>query len=184
MKKNIINTYLIFNKLLTFIRLFFYKVIWLQIKKWAIFHWFWIKITTPNLIQIWNNFQIWRFSKLSWKIIIWNDVFINEFWSINAWWQNEWRIEIWNDVMFWPFCFLQSWDHWIEKWVLYRLSKNWISKPIIIWNNVWIWANVTILKGVSIWDNSIIWAWSVVIKNIPSNSIAVWNPCKSIKEII
>lgn len=56
-----------------------------------------------------------------------------------------------------------------------------LGKPIIIGNNVWIGANSTILPEVTIGDNVIIGANSLVNKDIPSNSIAVGNPCKPIK---
>lgn len=56
------------------------------------------------------------------------------------------------------------------------------GKPITIGNNVWIGANTTILPEVSIGDNVIIGANSLVSKNIPSNSIAVGNPCRVIKK--
>lgn len=55
--------------------------------------------------------------------------------------------------------------------------------PIFVGNNVWFGGNVVVLPGVSIGDNSIIGAGSVVTKNIPSNVIAVGNPCKIIKNI-
>jgi len=57
-----------------------------------------------------------------------------------------------------------------------------VDSPIIIGNNVWIGANVTILKGVKVGDNSIIGAGSVVVKNIPKNCIVAGNPAKIIKE--
>lgn len=63
-----------------------------------------------------------------------------------------------------------------------NLRKHIKSAPIIIGNNVWIGANSTILPEVKIGDNVIIGANSVVTKNIPSNSIAVGNPCKVIRD--
>jgi len=42
---------------------------------------------------------------------------------------------------------------------------------------------VNVLPGVTIGDNVVIGAGSVVNKDIPSNSVAVGNPCKVIKEI-
>ncbi len=57
------------------------------------------------------------------------------------------------------------------------------AKPINIGNNVWIGGNVTILPGVTIGDNSVIGAGSVVTKDIPSDVVAVGNPCKPIKQI-
>src|SRR5690606_13204642 len=56
------------------------------------------------------------------------------------------------------------------------------TSPIQIGNNVFIYANAVILPGVKIGDNVVIGAGSVVAKDIPSNSIAVGNPCKVIKE--
>ena len=55
--------------------------------------------------------------------------------------------------------------------------------PVVIGDNVWIGGNVTILPGVTIGDNVTIGAGSVVVKDIPSNTIAVGNPCKVIKSI-
>ena len=55
--------------------------------------------------------------------------------------------------------------------------------PINIGNNVWIGANAVILPGVTIGDNVVIGAGSVVTKDIPSNSVAVGNPCMKIKSL-
>ena len=57
------------------------------------------------------------------------------------------------------------------------------ANPITIGSNVWIGGNVVVLAGVTIGDNVTIGAGSVVIKDIPPNSIAVGNPCKVIKKI-
>lgn len=55
--------------------------------------------------------------------------------------------------------------------------------PIIIGNNVWIGGHVAIVGGVEIGDNSIIAAGSVVLKNVPSNTIVGGNPAKIIRSI-
>lgn len=57
------------------------------------------------------------------------------------------------------------------------------SRPVSIHNNVWLGANVTILKGVTIGENSVISAGSVVYSSIPSNVIAMGNPCRVIQKI-
>lgn len=57
------------------------------------------------------------------------------------------------------------------------------AKPVTIGNNVWIGGSVTILPGVSIGDNVTIGAGSVVTRNIPSNTLAVGNPCKVVKNL-
>lgn len=60
--------------------------------------------------------------------------------------------------------------------------KEW-ALPVTIGNNVWIGGSVTILPGVTIGDNVTIGAGSVVVKDIPSNVIAVGNPCGMIKRL-
>ena len=57
------------------------------------------------------------------------------------------------------------------------------AKPIKVGNNVWIGGSVTILGGVTIGDNTVIGAGSVVTKDIPSNVVAVGNPCRVIRSI-
>lgn len=54
------------------------------------------------------------------------------------------------------------------------------SRPISIEDNVFIGLQCVILKGVTIGKNSVIGARSVVINDIPENSIALGNPCKVI----
>ena len=55
--------------------------------------------------------------------------------------------------------------------------------PVSIGENVFIGDNVTILKGVKIGRNAVIGANSLVIKDIPENSIASGNPCKVLRFI-
>ena len=57
------------------------------------------------------------------------------------------------------------------------------AKSIKVGNNVWFGGNVTVIGGVTIGDNVIIGAGSVVVKDLPSNVLAVGNPCKVIREI-
>ena len=64
-----------------------------------------------------------------------------------------------------------------------RLSKSLYVRDVKIGNNVWIGAGAIILPGVEIGDNTVIGAGSIVTKNIPSNVIAVGNPCKVIRKI-
>jgi maltose O-acetyltransferase len=57
------------------------------------------------------------------------------------------------------------------------------AKPITIGHDVWIGGNVCILPGVTIGDGSIIGAGSVVTHDIPSDVIAVGNPCKALRKV-
>jgi maltose O-acetyltransferase len=62
-----------------------------------------------------------------------------------------------------------------------RLQYLEYADQVAIGNNVWIGGGAIICNGVSIGDNTTIGAGSVVINNIPSNVVAVGNPCKVIK---
>ncbi len=64
-----------------------------------------------------------------------------------------------------------------------RINGGCVSKPISIGKNCWIGGDVKILAGVKIGDNSIIGTGSIVTKDIPSNVIAVGNPCKILRKI-
>ncbi len=55
--------------------------------------------------------------------------------------------------------------------------------PITVGDNVWIGGGVQVMPGVTIGSNVVIGGGSVVVKDIPSNSVAVGNPCKVIRPI-
>lgn len=55
--------------------------------------------------------------------------------------------------------------------------------PVRVGSNVWIGGNVVINPGVSIGNNVVIGSGSVVVRDIPDDSVAVGNPCRVIREI-
>ncbi len=55
--------------------------------------------------------------------------------------------------------------------------------PITVGDNVWIGAGVRVMPGVTIGSNVVIGGGSVVVKDIPSNSVAAGNPCRVIRPI-
>ena len=55
--------------------------------------------------------------------------------------------------------------------------------PITVGDNVWIGAGVQVMPGVRIGSNVVIGGGSVVVKDIPDNSVAVGNPCRVIRAI-
>ena len=55
--------------------------------------------------------------------------------------------------------------------------------PIKIGKNCWLGTGVIVLPGVTIGDNTVVGAGSVVTKDLPSNVVAVGNPCRVIREI-
>jgi acetyltransferase-like isoleucine patch superfamily enzyme len=64
--------------------------------------------------------------------------------------------------------------------------KTWedvLIKEVIIEDDVWIGANVIVLKGVTIGNGSIVGAGSVVTKDIPPMVVVAGNPAKIIKRL-
>ncbi len=57
------------------------------------------------------------------------------------------------------------------------------AKPVFIGSHVWIGGAAIILPGVSIGDRSVIGAGSVVTKDVPSDVLAVGNPCRVIRHL-
>ncbi|MBN1655233.1 MAG: acyltransferase [Deltaproteobacteria bacterium] len=55
--------------------------------------------------------------------------------------------------------------------------------PIRIDENVWLCDSVIVCKGVTIGRNSVIGAGSIVVKDIPPNTVAAGNPAKPVKAI-
>ncbi len=55
--------------------------------------------------------------------------------------------------------------------------------PIHIGSNCWIGAGVSIMPGITVGDNAVIGAGSIVTKDIPSDVVAVGNPCKPLRAI-
>lgn len=94
-------------------------------------------------------------------------------------------IDIGSKVMFGPNVSLLGGDHNVSKIGAFMFDveeKNeFTDAPIIIEDDVWIGANVTILKGVRIGEGSIVAAGAVVNKNVESYSIYGGLPAKKIK---
>lgn len=57
------------------------------------------------------------------------------------------------------------------------------NAQVHIGKNCWLGAGVIVLPGVTIGDNVVIGAGSVVTKDLPSNVVAVGNPCKVLREV-
>lgn len=55
--------------------------------------------------------------------------------------------------------------------------------PVVLEENVWVGAGVTILPGVTIGKNSVIGAGSVVDRDIPPDVVAAGVPCRVLREI-
>lgn len=57
------------------------------------------------------------------------------------------------------------------------------NMPIHIGKNCWIGAGAVILPGITLGDNVVVGAGSVVTKDLPSNVVAVGNPCRILREV-
>lgn len=91
------------------------------------------------------------------------------------------EVHIGDNVMFGPRVNIFTAGHPIDAEI--RNTNLEFGKPVTIGDNVWVGGNVTINPGVTIGDNVVIGSGSVVTKNIPSNTIAVGNPCRVLREI-
>lgn len=91
------------------------------------------------------------------------------------------KVEFGDNVFIAPNCVFSTAGHALDSGQ--RSAGLEIARPIIIGNNVWVGANVSVLPGVTIGDNTIIGAGSVVNKDIPSDVVAVGNPCRVMRKI-
>ena len=90
------------------------------------------------------------------------------------------RVSIGDNVFIGPNCGFYTSGHPLD----YETRNKGLeyAKPIKVGNNVWIGGNVCVMPGVTIGDNVVIGAGSVVTRDIPSNVVAVGNPCKVLKQ--
>lgn len=91
------------------------------------------------------------------------------------------RVSFGDNVFIAPNCVFTTAGHAID--ALQRNAGLEIALPISVGNDVWFGAGVTVLPGVTIGSGTIIGAGSVVTRDIPSNVIAVGNPCRVLREI-
>ena len=84
-------------------------------------------------------------------------------------------------TMFGPNCIIATAGHPILPELREQVYQ--YNVPVHIGRNCWLGAGVIVLPGVTIGDNTVIGAGSVVTKDIPSNVVAVGNPCRVLREI-
>lgn len=111
------------------------------------------------------------------NLFIGNDVYIN----FNLIIVDDTYIYIDDQVMIGPNVVIITGTHPVEPSL--RVQGLQFNKPVHIKENVWIGASAQIMPGVTIGENSVIGAGSVVTKNIPSNVVAVGNPCRVIRKV-
>jgi maltose O-acetyltransferase len=62
------------------------------------------------------------------------------------------------------------------------IRRRHFSAPIILEDGVWIGAGAIILAGVTIGRNSIVGAGSVVVSDVPANSVVAGNPARVLRQ--
>lgn len=77
-------------------------------------------------------------------------------------------------------CYIIDMDHGIRQKIKICQQDNIIEK-VIIGNDCWLAANVTVLRGSEICDGAVVGAKSLVKGKVESNSVVVGIPCKKIK---
>lgn len=139
-----------------------------------------MKISSSLFFKIGSNVIFDPNDQFSYKTItIGQDVFIGSGAKFSS--QND-VIKIGNKVMFGPNVTILGGDHNTEELgkfmfdVKNKLPHN--DSPIILEDDVWIGANVIILKGVKISRGSIVGAGSLVTKSCEPYSILVGTPAK------
>ncbi len=105
----------------------------------------------------------------------------NFYMNVNCVILDEAKVSFGDNVFIAPNCAFYTAGHPLD--VEQRNKGLEYAKPITVGNNVWIGGNVVVLPGVTIGDNCVIGAGSVVVKDIPANSLAVGNPCKVIRSL-
>lgn len=91
------------------------------------------------------------------------------------------KVEFGDNVFIGPNCGFYTAGHPLDCEI--RNQELEYAKPIKVGNNVWFGGNVVVLPGVTIGDNVVIGAGSVVTKDVPSNSVALGNPCTVKKKL-
>ncbi len=109
------------------------------------------------------------------RLVIGDGAYINRFTMIDA----SKSIEIGNNCLIGPFCYITDHDHGTEQGVS-MAEQSIISEAVRIGSNVWIGANVIILKGVTVGNNAVIGAGAVVTRNVRSGDKVVGVPARSI----
>ena len=105
------------------------------------------------------------------------NVFVNH----NCYFMDGGTIHIGDNVFIGPFCGLYTASHPIN----YKDRNKGLEKalPIIIGDNCWFGANVSVMQGVTIGSGCVIAAGSVVTKNIPDNCLVAGVPASIKKKI-
>ena len=91
------------------------------------------------------------------------------------------KVTIGNNCLLGPNVQIYSATHPVDPAL--RLEGKEYGLPVRIGDNVWISGSTIICPGITIGDNVTIGAGSIVTSDIPSNVVAVGNPCRILRKI-
>ena len=110
------------------------------------------------------------------KIVIGANTYVNRYTIFDA----HRQLHVGERVMIGPHCYFTDADHSTgpESSVQAQPMRH---KPLIIEDEVWIGAHVTVLPGVRIGKGAVLGAGSVVTRDIPSMAVAIGSPARVIR---
>ena len=111
------------------------------------------------------------------RISIGPGTYINRWTMVDA----SCSIQIGANVMIGPGCYITDHDHGTEPGLQVN-QQPLVERPTRIGDNVWIGANVTILKGVTIGDDAVVGAGSVVTRSIGAAERVVGVPARTLTQ--
>lgn len=91
------------------------------------------------------------------------------------------KIRIGNNCMLAPGVHIYTATHPLDPHA--RNSGKELGKPVTIGDNVWIGGRAVINPGVTIGNNAVIASGSVVVKDVPANTVVGGNPARVLKKI-
>jgi serine acetyltransferase len=89
------------------------------------------------------------------------------------------RIQIGADCMIGPFCYITDHDHGMRLGIPIK-NQPLVGAPVLIEDDVWIGAHVTVLKGVRVGSGAVLGAGAVVTRDVPAGAIVAGVPAKVI----
>lgn len=90
-------------------------------------------------------------------------------------------IQIGNDALIGEYVSIRDQDHALDR--VERAKGDFTSSPIVIGDNVWLGAKVTVIQGVTIGNNVVVGANSVVTHDLPDNCVAVGSPARVVRHL-
>lgn len=105
----------------------------------------------------------------------------NVFINLNNYFMDGASITIGDNVFIGPYCGFYTASHPLD----YKRRNQGLEKalPIVVGNNCWFGANVSVMPGITIGSGCVIAAGSVVTQDVPENSLVAGVPAKVIKQI-